>query len=586
MFKENKEIFNILSEAVTEGVVVVDKHQNIVLVNSAAADMFGYDKEALQEKPLSILIPQTYHGNHHKYVSGYLKNSSKRQMGSGRDLYAIHKSGREFPVEIGLSPIEKGESSYTMALVIDITERKKLEFLKKKQNHILELIVQGHPLLHVLNDIVQLIERQADDVYVSILSYNSAEKTLHTLVAPNLPKAYNQQIDGVKIGENKGSCGTAAYLKKDVIVTDISNDPLWGNYKDLAAQHHLQACWASPIISSKNNVLGTFAIYRKEHKQFNAINTSSINIGNKLAGIAIEKHLTDENLQQAQVQLENYAQDLQELVDERTVALKKSIVELRDSNLTLENEVNKRKEAQAKIKHALKREKELNELKTKFLSLVSHEFKTPLSGILTSTMLLGKYTLETQQEKRDKHIGTIASKVHYLNNILNDFLSVEKLELGKVNYTFSTFKLSKVVNEVVYNANMLLKDGQKIKYPEHIDDISLTQDEKFVELALSNLVHNAIKYSSENTTIEIIINTDGVVTKFKIIDQGMGIPKLDQKNIFNRYFRAENALLTQGTGIGLNIVKSHLENLNGTITFESEEGKGSTFTMNIPNSAI
>ena len=100
---------------------------------------------------------------------------------------------------------------------------------------------------------------------------------------------------------------------------------------------------------------------------FNAINTSSINIGNKLAGIAIEKHLTDENLQQAQVQLENYAQDLQELVDERTVALKKSIVELRDSNLTLENEVNKRKEAQAKIKHALKREKELNELKEAIL---------------------------------------------------------------------------------------------------------------------------------------------------------------------------------------------------------------------------
>src|SRR5690606_28946007 len=109
------------------------------------------------------------------------------------------------------------------------------------------------------------------------------------------------------------------------------------------------------------------------------------------------------------------------------------------------------------------------------------EFKTPLSGILTSAMLLGKYKLTEQQEKRDKHIKTISDKVHYLNNILNDFLSIEKLETGKINYKFSTFKVSKVVNEVVYNANMLLKEGQEIKYPENIDDYSLFQDEKCLE---------------------------------------------------------------------------------------------------------
>ncbi len=269
---------------------------------------------------------------------------------------------------------------------------------------------------------------------------------------------------------------------------------------------------------------------------------------------------------------------LEAKVTDRTKELSETISQLEIENI-------KRIEAEKDANIALKREKELNELKTKFLSLVSHEFKTPLSGILTSTILLGKYKLAEQQEKRDKHIKTISDKVHYLNNILNDFLSIEKLETGNVNYTLSTFKLSKVVNEVVYNANMLLKEGQKINYPEHIDAMSLVQDEKIVELTLSNLVHNAIKYSSENTVVDIKITQDEERTTIKVIDDGIGIPEADQKNIFNRYFRAENAVLTQGTGIGLNIVQTHIENLGGTISFTSEENKGSRFTITIPNTA-
>ena len=194
--------------------------------------------------------------------------------------------------------------------------------------------------------------------------------------------------------------------------------------------------------------------------------------------------------------------------------------------------------------------------------------------------------LTEQQENREKHIKTITDRVHYLNNILNDFLSIDRLETGKIKYNFSDFKLSKVLNEVVYNCNLLLKQGQKINYPENIDEMSLYQDEKIVELTLTNLVHNAIKYSPENTIINIDVRQNYDHTTFDINDNGIGIPKKEQKNIFNRYFRAENALLTQGTGIGLNIVKSHLENLGGSITFESNENRGSTFTVAIPNKAL
>ena len=274
---------------------------------------------------------------------------------------------------------------------------------------------------------------------------------------------------------------------------------------------------------------------------------------------------------------------LEEKVEHRTKEIKNAINDLKIKNIELANENKKRIQAEKEAKKALIKEKELSDLKTKFLSLVSHEFKTPLTGISTSAMLLSKYKLEQQQDKRDKHINIITDKVNFLYNILNDFLSVEKLEKGQVKHIPKVFKLSKVVNEVVYNSNMLLKDGQKISYPADIDGLSLVQDEKILELILLNLVQNAIKYSPENTIIEIDITQDNNTTVFIIKDSGIGIPKKDQKNIFNRYFRAENALSTQGTGIGLNIVKDHLDHLNGSISFESMEGKGSVFTMKLPN---
>jgi len=135
---------------------------------------------------------------------------------------------------------------------------------------------------------------------------------------------------------------------------------------------------------------------------------------------------------------------------------------------------------------------------------------------------------------------------------------------------------------VVYNANMLLKSGQHINVLQNTSDYVLRQDEKILELVLNNIIYNAVRYSPENTEIDLEItkNINNII--FKITDKGMGIPKNDQKFIFNRYFRAENVLNIQGTGIGLNIVKAHLENIGGTIGFKSIENKGSEFFVELP----
>jgi signal transduction histidine kinase len=137
---------------------------------------------------------------------------------------------------------------------------------------------------------------------------------------------------------------------------------------------------------------------------------------------------------------------------------------------------------------------------------------------------------------------------------LNDFLSLERLEKGKEIYRFTDFSLSKMVNEVIYSTNMGLKSGQKIKYPKNVDDVIVYQEEKITTLALTNLLQNAVKYSPEDTEIGLKVELLQNKIIYHVTDQGIGIPKKDQKYIFDRYFRAGNVTLTQGTGIGLNII--------------------------------
>ncbi len=274
---------------------------------------------------------------------------------------------------------------------------------------------------------------------------------------------------------------------------------------------------------------------------------------------------------------------LENIVKERTRSLSNTVGKLEKMNQQLDEENKKRIEAENKAQITLKKERNLNELQTKFLSMVSHEFKTPLTGISVSTMLLQKYSLTNQQKKREKYISIINSKVHYLNGILNNFLSIEKLEKKEIRYDITTFFIKDVIDEVINGANLLIKEGQKIICISNFENVSISQDQRIIELTLSNLISNAIKYSLANTTIFIAVGQDKTNTTIRIIDKGFGIPEKDQKNIFKRYFRAENVLLIEGTGIGLNIIKTHLENLGGKLDFKSKHNVGTTFIVTIPN---
>ena len=269
----------------------------------------------------------------------------------------------------------------------------------------------------------------------------------------------------------------------------------------------------------------------------------------------------------AEEKLKNYSVDLEKQVGNRTLILQEAITELEKTK----NELNQ----------ALDKEKELNELKSRFVSMASHEFRTPLATIMSSLSLVKAYGEQNDSIKQSRHIQKIKSSIGNLTDILNDFLSVSKLEEGKVEHVQEQFEIQHYIKEVISEMELFCKTGQKISY-HHTGGEMVLLDKKLIKHILYNLLSNAVKFSAENK--KITISTERTETEFKISveDQGIGISQKDQKHLFQRFFRAKNASNIQGTGLGLNIIENYIELMNGTINFTSVENEGTTFNLSFP----
>ena len=250
--------------------------------------------------------------------------------------------------------------------------------------------------------------------------------------------------------------------------------------------------------------------------------------------------------------------------------------------LLVHNNITLQKKAEFEILNTLKKEQELSELKSRFISMASHEFRTPLSAILSSAILIEKLNKPGNEEKRLNHVSKIRSNVKDLVLILNDFLSLSKLQEGKVLVQPSSFDLINFSKSVIEEIEGIKKDGQIISLIHQQPKIDIYLDSKLLKHILFNLVSNAIKYSEENKAITFKIQATEQHVVIEITDQGIGIPKEDLDSMFQRFYRANNTTNIQGTGLGLNIVKQYTELMGGSITFKSELNVGSTFFIEFP----
>jgi two-component system sensor kinase FixL len=268
---------------------------------------------------------------------------------------------------------------------------------------------------------------------------------------------------------------------------------------------------------------------------------------------------------EAEEQLKDYAVHLEELVEERTQSLRETVLALQD--------------AKEEVSLSLEKEKELGQLKSRFVSMASHEFRTPLSAIQLSASLIDKYAQQFEREHITKHVGKIKNAVGNLTTILNDFLSLEKLEAGKVEPTFSSFDLVKLSEEITEEMQLVAKQNQHIIYQHTGKESMVSLDQNLLKNCIFNIIANAIKYSGENTFIEFNteINTSGITVVIK--DNGIGIPEKDQKHLFEPFFRAHNTGNIPGTGLGLNIVARYTLLMHGSVEFKSIVNEGTSFTI-------
>ncbi|WP_129715887.1 PAS domain-containing sensor histidine kinase [Pedobacter sp. SYP-B3415] len=271
---------------------------------------------------------------------------------------------------------------------------------------------------------------------------------------------------------------------------------------------------------------------------------------------------------EAEERLREYALNLEDQVNDRTRSLKNTIDALEAARL--------------EANQSLEKEKELNQLKTRFVSMASHEFRTPLSAVQLSAVLIERYAAQFDNPNITKHLGKIKNSVQSLTGILNDFLSLERLETGRVEPEYSAFDIVKFSEEVTEEMQLLAKQNQHIIYEHTGINSEVNTDSKILKYCVVNLIGNAIKYSGENTYIEYSTEIRDSQLVLHVKDNGIGIPESDQKHLFEAFFRAHNTGSIPGTGLGLNIVTRYVGLLNGGITFESTVNRGTSFTITLP----
>ncbi|HTF82673.1 MAG TPA: ATP-binding protein [Cytophagales bacterium] len=417
---------------------------------------------------------------------------------------------------------EEGKPNGLMAFAYDVSEQVKGRRVVEEQNKVLEMITGGAELTEALNFLVKSIEKHSSHkVMGSILLLDKDGKHLRHCAAPSLPDAYNAAIDGIAIGPGVGSCGTCAFTKAPVIVSDIATDPLWTDFKDLALQHGLRSCWSSPILSG-DKLLGTFALYTPEVYTPTEEDKNKVEYATGTATLIIDRKRSEEVLTEKNKELTRINNDLDN-----------------------------------------------------FIYTASHDLKAPVSN------LEGLFHTLLDEIHHDDNITLLKTMIEksfgrFKNTIkdLTEITKVQKEDANEVELISLTEIIEDVKLGIIDQIDLYKPDIQlDLKVPE------LKFSRKNLRSIFYNLISNSIKYSAPQRKPVITITSEKLddFVVLSIGDNGLGISEENKKRMFQMFKRFHDHV--EGSGIGLYIVKRIIDNAGGRIEVDTTLDKGTTFKI-------
>lgn len=542
--REFFEKLQAVTSLVHDGVITIDDKGDIISANEAAAQLFDYDADELPGKPLSILMPEDHASRHQGYIDNHLRTGEGSIIGKGRELIGRKKDGSLFPFYLRVQRLHLGEKITFIGVIHDMSE------IREKERQLEVSRRQLHAVFETAVDGIIIIDARG----------------VIRMVNPAAARLFGFTI--------KAMLGRPIH--------DFMPEPHASSHAGYMENYHETG--RAKIIGIGREVTGK----KRDGSEFPFhLGVSRVDVGDQVFYTGIIHDLTEQKDQQNRILQLN--QELERKVQDRTEELTIVVNRMLQTNERLRLEVKRREQAERELldrekdlRASLQSEKELNKLKSRFVSMASHEFRTPLSTILSSVSLIGRYAEKGNTEPIEKHVQRVKSAVSNLNSILNDFLSIGKIEDGVVDINFTYFDLKEFLEDILDDVQGLMKPGQRIEITGPPQRQLIHLDKHLLKNVYINLLSNGIKYSEPGKTIYLIGEVDGEVLRGEIRDEGMGIPNEDQKHLFERFFRAQNVTNIQGTGLGLYIVKQYLSLLEGTIDFESEYGKGTRFFFTIP----
>lgn len=568
--------YRVMMNGSPDSVILLDVDTGLLEnVNGKASTLFGLPDDTLIGKSLIDLFPPVQPDG---TASSTLLDTCVACILDGvvRGFSAtfLHAGGRLIPCDIRLIPLPIAQRKLMHIRIVDVTERNRGDQLRRGQAQLLEMIARGAPLSDTLDRLMLLIESQSEGVYCSVLLLDEDGISIRPASGPSLAPAYMAALDGVPIGPDVGSCGTAMYRKELVVVADIGTDPLWTLYRDLAGAHGLRACWSTPIYLDEQHVLGSFAMYYKEVRRPSEDDMRLLGVATHLAGIAIERTRRERELAQ-------HREHLEVLVAARTAELSSALETLSLTQVEL-----------------VRRDK-LAALGS-LVAGVAHELNTPIGNslIVATTMAeharglagsmaegLRRSRLESYLQREQEASDILIRNLHRAAALVASF---KQLAVDQASSQRRQFSLSELLTEIAMSLRISIRDRPIAVHIDIATGLTMDSFPGPLSQVLGSLLENCLVHAFEHGAAgSIHIHAHAVEPEqvaVTIADTGAGIPADLLARVYDPFFTTK--LGSGGSGLGLHVAHNIVTDvLGGRIALASEPGAGASFTLTLPTVA-